>query len=41
MAQAAFDGDLAAERLDQPPHQREAQACAVVGEGIEAVEDVC
>ena len=39
MAQAAFHRDLAAQRLDQPPHQRQAEARALFREGIEAVED--
>ena len=32
VAQAALDGNLAAQRLNQPPHQRQSQACAALGE---------
>ena len=39
MAQAAFDGNLPAELLDQAAHQRQAQARAGVRHGIEAVKD--
>ena len=39
MAQAALDGNLSAQRLDQPADQREAQAGALLGECTEAVED--
>ncbi len=39
VAQAAFNGDLAAQRLDQTPHQRQAEARAFFREGVEAVED--
>ncbi len=32
VAEAAFDGDLAAERFDQPAYQREAEAGALFRE---------
>ena len=39
VAQAALDGDLAAQRLDQPAHQGQAHAGSLSEPDIEAVED--
>ena len=40
MAEAALDGDLAAEGFDEAAHQGQAEAGAgFIGRGIEAVED--